>query len=140
MEGGRRDERIEAAGTRTRSKETCMTTAATKYQTISRADLKARVDKKEKFHLWNVLTKEFYKPESNIAGSQWIPVDTLTEKLAGEKVAVKAETIVVYCGGPECPSSKQAAEKLSGFGYLNVLAYEGGLKDWAEGGLPLVKL
>ena len=58
---------------------------------------------------WNVLTKEFYKPEVNIAGSRWIPVDTLTEKLAS-------------------------------LGYTNVFAYEGGLKDWSEGGFPLVKL
>ena len=117
-----------------------MTTTAQKYQPIDRAGLKAKIDKKDSFQLWNVLTKEFYKPEANIAGSQWIPVDSITEKLAGEKAAAKSETIVVYCGGPQCASSKQAAEKLASFGYANVLAYEGGLKDWSEAGLPLVKL
>ena len=35
--------------------------------------------------------------------------------------------------------SKQAAEKLASLGYTNVFAYEGGLKDWSEAGLPLVK-
>ena len=117
-----------------------MTMTAQKFQIIDRAGLKAKLDKKETFHFWNVLTKEFYKPEANIAGSQWISVDTITEKLANEKVAVKGETIVVYCGGPQCPSSKQAAEKLASFGYVNVSAYEGGLKDWSQAGLPLVKL
>lgn len=116
------------------------TTTVQKFQLMDRAALKAKLDNKEKFHLWNVLTKEFYKPEANIAGSQWIPVDTITEKLASEKVSVKAETIVVYCGGLECPSSKQAAEKLQSLGYTNVFAYEGGLKDWSDGGFPLVKL
>jgi len=117
-----------------------MTTTAQKFQLIDRAGLKAKLDNKEKFHLWNVLTKEHYKPEANISGSQWLPVDTITEKLAVEKVASKGETIVAYCGGPQCPSSKQAAEKLVSLGYTNVLAYEGGLKDWSEAGLPLVKL
>ena len=49
-------------------------------------------------------------------------------------------TIVTYCGGIKCPSSKQAADKLASLGYTNVWAYEGGLQDWTEGGLPLVKL
>lgn len=117
-----------------------MTTTVQKYQLIDRAGLKAKLDNKEKFHLWNVLTKEFYKPEANIAGSQWIPVDIVTEKLANEKVSAKTETIVVYCGGLQCPSSKEAADKLASFGYTSVFAYEGGLKDWSDGGLPLVKL
>lgn len=113
---------------------------AEKFQVIDRAGLRARMDKNEKFHLWNVLTKEFYKPESNIAGSQWIPVDGITEKLAADKVPSKGETIIVYCGGAQCASSKQAAEKLASLGYTQVFAYEGGLKDWTEAGLPLVKL
>lgn len=117
-----------------------MTTTAQKFGLIDRTALRAKLDNKEQFHLWNVLTKEFYKPEANISGSQWIPVDSITDKLAGEKVAVKGETIVVYCGGSDCPSSKQAAEKLRTLGYTNVFAYEGGLKDWSEGGFPLVKL
>jgi rhodanese-related sulfurtransferase len=29
-----------------------------------------------------------------------------------------------------------AAEKLTGWGYSSVFTYEGGLKDWREGGLP----
>jgi rhodanese-related sulfurtransferase len=117
-----------------------MTTTALKYQLIDRAALKAKLDNKETFHLWNVLTKEYYKPEANIPGSQWLPVDTITEKLAAEKVPAKTDMIVAYCGGTQCPSSKQAAEKLSSMGYTNVFAYEGGLQDWSEAKLPLVTL
>jgi rhodanese-related sulfurtransferase len=113
---------------------------AQKYKTIDRNGLKATMDSKEKFHLWNVVTNEYYRPESNIPGSQWIPVDTLTEKLVSEKVAAKTDAIIAYCGGPRCPASKQAAEKLAFLGYTNVFAYEGGIKDWSEAGLPLVKL
>ena len=117
-----------------------MTTTEQKYKTIDRVGLKATMDSNEKFHLWDALTKEVYKPEANIAGSRWIPVDHLTEKLASEKVPSKTDAIITYCGGPQCPSSKQAAEKLASLGYTNVFAYEGGLKDWSEAKLPLVKL
>jgi len=117
-----------------------MTTVAPKTQMIDRAALKAKLDKKETFHLWNVLTKEHYKPESNIPGSKWLPVDTITAELAKSSAPVNTDMIVVYCGGPACPASKQAAEKLQSLGYTNVFAYEGGLKDWSEGGFPLVKI
>src|SRR5437773_1421636 len=116
-----------------------MLTTVEKFQLIDRAGLKAKIDNKAAFHLWNVLTKESYKPEANIPGSQWMPVDSLSEKLAAEK-AKRDDTIVVYCGGKEDASSTQAAEKLSAMGYTNVFAYEGGLKDWSEAGLPLVRL
>ncbi|MEK7390330.1 MAG: rhodanese-like domain-containing protein [Elusimicrobiota bacterium] len=117
-----------------------MTTTSQKYQTIDRASLKAKIDKKEIFQLWNVLNKDNYKPESNIAGSKWVPVDGITEKLASEKIPSKTETVITYCAGPQCQSSRQAAEKLASMGYTNVFAYEGGVKDWSESGMPVVTL
>ncbi len=117
-----------------------MSTTQTKWKVIDRATLKAKLDKKESFQLWNVLTKEYYKPEANIPGSQWLPVDTLTEQLISAKAPKKDTLIVTYCGGLKCPSSRQAADKLVSLGYTNVHAYEGGLQDWQEGGLPFVKL
>ena len=117
-----------------------MTMTAQKFQTIDRAALKAKLDNKEKFQLWNVLGKEFYKPESNIAGSQWVSADTITAELPVVKAAAKADLIVVYCAGKTCAASKQAAENLAAMGYTNVSAYEGGLQDWTEAGFPLVKL
>ena len=38
-----------------------MTTTVNKWQVIDRATLKAKLDKKETLHLWNVLTKDYYK-------------------------------------------------------------------------------
>jgi rhodanese-related sulfurtransferase len=116
-----------------------MITTAQKFKVIDRDALKAMIDKKEKFHLWNVLTKEYYKPEANIPGSKWIPVDTLTEKVANA-MSKKNDAIVTYCGGGDCPSSKQAAEKLVSLGFTDVSAFEGGLKSWTEAKLPLIKL
>jgi rhodanese-related sulfurtransferase len=109
------------------------------YGLIDRSVLKQKLDHKFKFQLWNVLPKAHYDPTVNIPGSSWIPVDTLTEALAKQK-AKKDEYIVVYCGGGQCVSSKTAAEKLVSWGYTSVFTYEGGLADWKEGGLPLVKI
>jgi len=117
-----------------------MTMTAQKFQLIDRETLKAKLDKKEKFQLWNVLSKEYHKADANIAGSRWIPHDEINERLAAQFVPSKDETIVTYCGGGECKASKMAAEKLAQLGYTNVFAYEGGLKDWSEAGLPLVKI
>jgi len=108
-------------------------------QLMSRAELKDKLDGKERFHLWNVLSKESFRPGANIPGSTWVPLDAIREKFVGQLVPGKGETIVVYCGGPACPSSKRAAVKLQALGYTNVFAYEGGLSDWAENGLPLAK-
>jgi len=102
-----------------------------KFKTIDRAGLKAKIDKNEKMHLWNVLDGAHYKPESVIAGSKWIPFDTLTEIKVGEIVSEKTETIVVYGGGDENDSTKSASGKLASYGYTGVFAYEGGLKDWS---------
>lgn len=109
------------------------------YQHITRETLKKKIDGKEKFHLWNVLSHEFFKAEENIPCSKWVPVNHLENKL--EKLNVgKNEEIVVYCGGTQCPQSKQAAEKLTELGYTKVYAYEGGIKEWKEAGYPFETL
>ena len=116
-----------------------MTNETPSYGLLDRITLKARIDHKEPFQLWNTLAKADYKPDVNIPGSKWVPFDTLNQELAA-KLAKKDETIIVYCGGGQCLASKTAAEKLTSWGYTGVFTYEGGLKDWSEGGLPVVKL
>ena len=117
-----------------------MTTATTSYKLMDRKTLQGKLEKKDQFHLWNVLTRDYYRADLNIAGSRWVAANSITEKRAEELVASKGETIVVYCGSQTCPSSKMAAQKLTELGYTNVYAFEGGLKDWTDGGLPTVKL
>ena len=117
-----------------------MSTTATKYRLIERAELKTLLDTKAPFTLLNTLTAEYYKADKNIPGSKLAPADKLTGEMAASLAPKKDELVVTYCGGTKCPSSKQAAEKLSSLGYTNVAAYEGGLQDWVEGGLPLVSL
>ena len=114
-------------------------TTATSYRVIDRDALKKKIDSNERFHLWNVLKKEYYNENKNIPGSKWIPVDALAGELP-KLGAGKNDDIVVYCGSFTCPSSKQAAELLAGRGYTNVSAFEGGVADWEEGNLPFITI
>jgi rhodanese-related sulfurtransferase len=110
-----------------------------KFQVITRDELKAKIDRKEKFHLWNTVTPEYYHADRNIPGSQWVPANELPKRLPALNVG-KNEEIVTYCSSFTCPASKQAAEILIGQGYTNVKAFEGGLADWQEGGNSFVTL
>ncbi len=48
----------------------------------------------------------------------------------------KSKEIVVHCSSYECSASRKAADFLESKGF-NARAYEGGLKEWAEAGLPM---
>jgi rhodanese-related sulfurtransferase len=102
---------------------------------ISTEDLKARLEQGGKFEFWNVLSDEYFKGEF-IPGSRRVPVDQVGREVAGTELPKDAE-IVTYCGGPKCPQSLQAAEKLVTLGFTNVKAYEGGLEEWKAAGYSI---
>jgi rhodanese-related sulfurtransferase len=104
--------------------------------TISTTEFAQRFNDDVGLHVWNVLTDEYFKGEL-IPGSRRVPVDRLGEAVRRSTLA-KDTSIVVYCAGPTCPSSRQAAEKLAAFGYTNVQAYEGGLDEWKKAGFGIV--
>jgi rhodanese-related sulfurtransferase len=110
--------------------------SAATIATISTADLAQRVRDDVGLHLWNVLTDDYFKGEL-IPGSRRVPVDRLGEALKRSSLA-KDAAIVVYCAGPTCPQSRQAAEKLAAFGYTHAIAYEGGLEEWKQAGYGVV--
>jgi rhodanese-related sulfurtransferase len=101
-------------------------------KTISTEELQQRLGNGKSLHLWNVLTDGYFTDEM-IPGSNRVPLDTIGHE-GSEGKAPKKEEIVVYCGGPQCPQSLQAAQKLMDLGYTNVKAYEGGLEEWKNAG------
>ena len=103
-----------------------------KAKTISTDELQQRLKQGNSLHFWNVLTDGYFKGEM-IPGSRRVPVDTLGREVA-EAQSAKDDEIIVYCGGPTCPQSLQAAQKLTDLGYTNVRAYEGGLEEWKNAG------
>jgi rhodanese-related sulfurtransferase len=110
--------------------------STTAIATISTADLLQRFTDDVGLHLWNVLTDEYFKGEL-IPGSRRVPGDRLGEAVRRSTLA-KDAAIVVYCAGPHCPASRQAAEKLAALGYTRVEAYEGGVEAWKQAGHGLV--
>jgi rhodanese-related sulfurtransferase len=101
-------------------------------KTISTEQLERRLKEGNSLHFWNVLTDGYFKGEM-IPGSRRVALDTI-EREVSETQSPKAEEIIVYCGGPKCPQSLQAAQKLMDLGYTNVQAYEGGLEEWKNAG------
>ena len=101
-------------------------------KTISTEQLQQRLKQGNGVHLWNVLTDGYFKGEM-IPGSRRVPLDTIGHEMS-EAQSAKGEEIIVYCGGPTCPQSLQAAQKLTDLGYINVRAYEGGLEEWKNAG------
>jgi rhodanese-related sulfurtransferase len=107
-------------------------------KTISTEKLQQRLEQDNSLQLWNVLTDGYFTGEM-IPGSHRVPLDTIGREVSGEK-SLKGEEIIVYCGGPKCPQSLQAAQKLMDLGYTNVKAYEGGLEEWKNAGNKIDRL
>jgi rhodanese-related sulfurtransferase len=104
-------------------------------KTIATQELKKRMGEDIGLHVWNVTTDQYFKGEM-IPGSRHIPVDRLPDALKKASVS-KDSAIVVYCGGPQCPASKMAAEKLGSLGFTNVVKYEGGIAEWKNAGYDI---
>ncbi len=69
----------------------------------------------------------------HIKGAVSIPLDILEQ---GELEALgKSKNVITYCKSYTCGASKNAATILSGMGY-NAMAYEGGIQEWKDSGLP----
>ena len=61
-------------------------------------------------------------PRKELEGGRWTEID-------------RGKEIVVHCSSYSCDASRLAAEFLEEKGF-QVKAYEGGIKEWAESGLP----
>jgi len=110
-----------------------MTTSMTnpKIMTITKEELAQKIQNAQPVQIINVLDPKFYN-WGFIKGSIKIPLDQLDRRLG---VLDKNIEVVTYCASYDCPASIKAAEKLLSKGF-KVCAYEGGIKEWKEAGLP----
>ena len=100
-------------------------------KTISRADLKARLDAGDDFKLIMALNRWAFDAK-RIPGS--LNFDTPEELYAAVS---PDDDIVVYCSQVDCLSSVALYRDLVRRGYRHVRRYAGGLLDWEDAGLPL---
>ncbi len=81
----------------------------------------------------NVLGRPAYD-DVHIKGSISIPLDMVED---GRLDALgESKDVITYCKDSTCLASKGAARILRKHGY-NASAYEGGIKEWLESGLPV---
>jgi rhodanese-related sulfurtransferase len=81
----------------------------------------------------NVLGKQAFD-ENHILNSISMPLNRLESD--GWKSLPKDKLIITYCHSQSCNASKRAASILKDNGFPNVAAYEGGISEWVEHGLP----
>ena len=100
-------------------------------KTISREDLKEKLDRKENFRLVMALAEWAYQAK-HIPGS--IHFATMKEAI---QLLNKDDEIVVYCSDENCIASTALGQLLERNGYSHVLHYAGGLQNWEQAGFPL---
>jgi rhodanese-related sulfurtransferase len=80
----------------------------------------------------NVLGKRYYE-DARIKGSISAPLRILVDVA---KSWDKKKEIIVYCACRECDASAKACKMLKAMGFENVVAYEGGIREWYKKGYP----
>ncbi len=105
--------------------------------TITRDELKKKIDRHENFLLLETLEPPNYEA-THLPGAINLPPSRLQE-LAPKLAPKKDREIVVYCASPTCHASENAAKALAEMGYTNVKDYAEGKSDWMDAGFPTVK-
>jgi rhodanese-related sulfurtransferase len=82
----------------------------------------------------NVLNEELYN-DCHIKDSINVPFESI-EAYAQQNIDKDAE-IVLYCSNYMCAASGHACRKLQQGGFTHVYAYEGGMAEWYQRGLPV---
>lgn len=86
-----------------------------------------------KLQVINVLELDQYQ-DCHIKGSIHVPFDQL-EKYANN---LKPETeVIFYCSNYRCTASGYAAKLYSKLGFKKAYAYEAGMAEWFQAGLPV---
>jgi rhodanese-related sulfurtransferase len=97
--------------------------------------VKARLDRGEKFHLVDVREESEFARD-HVPGAIHLGKGII-ERDVEERLPDAAAEIVLYCGGGF--RSALAADNLQKMGYTNVISMDGGIRGWREKGYPLTK-
>ena len=95
-------------------------------------DVKAKLDRGEKFHLVDV-REESEWAKDHLPGAIHLGKGII-ERDVEERLPDTGAQIVLYCGGGF--RSALAADNLQKMGYSNVLSMAGGIRAWRDAGLP----
>ncbi len=98
-------------------------------------EVKAKLDRKESFHLVDVREDSEWAKE-HLPGAVHLGKGVI-ERDIEKAIPQTGAPIVLYCGGGF--RSALAAEALQKMGYTNVWSMDGGFSGWRDKGYPLVK-
>jgi len=109
--------------------------AKSRVRELSVDQVKAKLDRGEKFHLVDVREdKEWEKDHVAVAIHLGKGV---IERDVEQQIPDRDAEIVLYCGGGF--RSALAADNLQKMGYTKVYSMDGGIRDWRARGYPLTK-
>lgn len=98
-------------------------------------EIKARLDRGEKFHLVDV-REESEWAAGHLPGAVHLGKGIIERDVEAKFPDLDAE-IVLYCGGGY--RSALAADNLQKMGYRRVLSMDGGYRGWTDAKLPVTK-
>lgn len=98
-------------------------------------DVKAKLDRKDKFLLIDVREESEYAVD-HLPGAIHLGKGII-ERDVEDRAPDQNTTMVLYCGGGF--RSALAADNLQKMGYTQVLSMDGGIRGWREKGLTLTK-
>jgi rhodanese-related sulfurtransferase len=107
--------------------------AKTRVKECGIADVRARLDRGERFHFVDVREDNEFALD-HAAGARHIGRGVLERDIENLIPDQKAP-IVLYCGGGY--RSALAADNLQKMGYTNVISMDGGIRAWREAGYPI---
>jgi rhodanese-related sulfurtransferase len=98
-------------------------------------EVKARLDRREKFLLIDVREESEYAAD-HLPGAVHLGKGII-ERDVEDRVPDQNTSMVLYCGGGF--RSALAADNLQKMGYTQVLSMDGGIRGWREKGFTLTK-
>jgi rhodanese-related sulfurtransferase len=107
----------------------------TRVREVTVDDVKARLDRSEKFHLIDVREESEFARD-HLPGAVHLGKGVI-ERDVEEKYPDTATPLILYCGGGF--RSALAADNLQKMGYTNVVSMDGGWRGWRDKGYPLAK-
>ncbi len=108
-----------------------------KIPTITRDELKKKIDSDDEFVLLEALSRDEFE-KGHLPNARHLPLEKAQEK-ASQLIPNRKTPVVVYCSGPDCDASLETARKLHEMGYENLRRYEGGKAEWKQAGYRMVQ-
>jgi rhodanese-related sulfurtransferase len=109
--------------------------AKTRIRELSADQVKAKLDRREKFYLVDVREESEWSRD-HISGAVYLGRGVI-ERDIEQRIPDQAAEIILYCGGGF--RSALAADNLQKMGYTKVYSMDGGIREWREKRYPLSK-